>query len=109
MKKLPLTGLSASFFCGALMTANFAFAGEELLVRTDMHFNECPAVISDMLQQLGANSNRVETTTDTGAHYFVELESVAADLHFRCNAVTEQFEVLRVTPGTLELSGATAG
>ncbi|KPB00172.1 hypothetical protein [Ahrensia marina] len=104
MKKLPLIGAGVPVIMSVLMTANIAYAGEELLIRTATHFNDCPAVISTMLQQLGANSNRVRTKIDTGAHYYVTLESHAANLEFRCNAVSELIEVVRVTPGTLQVA-----
>lgn len=81
-------------------------AGEELLTRAAMNFHECPAAISAMLESLGADQNHAQTISDTGAHYFVELESTSANLQFRCNAVTEQIEVAKITPGTLKMSAA---
>ena len=85
----------------SLLVASSAWAGEEILIRNAMMFHECPAVISAMLEKIGADENHVQTVSDTGAHYYVELESTDANLQFRCNAVTEQLEVARVTPGTL--------
>ncbi len=85
----------------SLFAASSAWAGEEILIRNAMTFHECPAVISVMLEKIGADKNHVQTISDTGAHYYVELESIDANLQFRCNAVTEQMEVARVTPGTL--------
>ncbi len=87
-----------ALFCAA---ASPSLAGEELLTRGEMSFHECPAAISAMLKNLGANQRNARTISDTGAHYFVELESTSANLQFRCNAVTEQIEVARITPGTL--------
>lgn len=81
-----------------------AVAGEEILTRNSSSFHECPSAISKMLNHLGANNNNVQTIMDTGAHYYVELSSVEANLQFRCNAVTEQLEIARVTPGTLQLA-----
>lgn len=78
-----------------------AMAGEELLVRSEISFHECPSAITAMLGQLGADQNHTRTISDTGAHYYVELEAAAANLQFRCNAVTEQIEVVRIAPGTL--------
>ena len=85
----------------SLFAASTAWADEEILIRNAMTFHECPAVISVMLEKIGADENHVQTISDTGAHYYVELESIDANLQFRCNAVTEQLEVARVTPGTL--------
>lgn len=85
----------------AVSTGLPAFAAEELLIRSAISFHECPATITKMLDQLGADKNHIHTISDTGAHYYVELEASAANLQFRCNAVTEQIEVARVTPGTL--------
>ena len=90
----------AALLCVAVSTSS-AFAGEELLVRSAMSFDECPAAISAMLNKLGADKNHARTISDTGAHYYVELESTQANLQFRCNAVTEQIEVARISPGSL--------
>ena len=94
------TLVPAALIC-SLFAASTAWAGEEILIRNTMTFHECPAVISLMLEKIGADENHVQTISDTGAHYYVELESIDANLQFRCNAVTEQMEVARVTPGTL--------
>ena len=94
------TFVPAALAC-SLFAAPSAWAGEEILIRNAMTFHECPAVISVMLEKIGADENHVQTISDTGAHYYVELESIDANLQFRCNAVTEQMEVARVTPGTL--------
>ena len=88
----------AALLCGFTSTA---LAGEELLIRGEMSFHECPSAITAMLNKLGANQNHTRTISDTGAHYYVELEAAAANLQFRCNAVTEQIEVAKITPGTL--------
>ena len=94
------TIVPAALLCAALSMSS-AFAEEELLVRSAISFHECQAAISAMLEKLGANQNNARTISDTGAHYFVELESTQANLQFRCNAVTEQIEVARISPGTL--------
>ena len=95
--------VAAGLLCASALPS---LAGEELLTRGAMSFHECPAAISAMLNRLGADQNNAHTISDTGAHYYVELESTSANLKFRCNAVTEQIEIAKITPGTLKMSAA---
>ncbi|MEN0000867.1 MAG: hypothetical protein AAF940_08280 [Pseudomonadota bacterium] len=78
-----------------------AMAGEEILMRTDMAFDACPAAIENMLSGLNADSNHVFLETHTGAHYKIKLVSRDANLVFLCNSVTEQITISRTTPGEL--------
>ena len=66
-----------------------------------MAFHDCPSVIDNMLETLGADRSRVALMTDTGAHYKVKLISTDANLVFLCNAVAQQITVTRTTPGEL--------
>lgn len=94
--------MKTAIFAGLLCLASTdAFSSEEIITRSAMHFADCPATISMMLESLGVDQNSVQTISDTGAHYYVELESVSANLVFRCNAVLEQLEIAKITPGTL--------
>ncbi|MEL6817695.1 MAG: hypothetical protein AAFU69_14180 [Pseudomonadota bacterium] len=92
-----------AFACAAffISSSTSAFAGEEILMRTDMEFHACPGVIENMLDSLGADRSRVALMTDTGAHYKIKLISAEANLVFLCNSVARQITVSRTTPGEL--------
>lgn len=100
----------AGFACAAFFMAltGSAFAEDEILMRQSMAFNQCPSVIEGILQSMQAHGDAVEVTRDTGAHYAVKLKSVDANLLFICNAVSEQIEIARQTPGDYHHQSATA-
>lgn len=88
--------------------AKVAVAGETVLMRKPVDFNQCPSVIEAILGSMNAHSRQTVVVRDTGAHYTVKLKAVEANLVFICNAVTEQIEIKRQVPGDLSTQDETA-
>lgn len=95
----------AAFF---MVLTGSAVAEDEILMRQSMAFNQCPSAIEGILRSMHARGDAVEVTRDTGAHYAVKLKSVDANLLFMCNAVSQQIEIARQTPGDYVDQNATA-
>ena len=102
------------FSCPALCAAAIAVisavntlearAESELIVRAAISFEECPAKIEAFLEHINADEHNVRMLRDTGAHYRLKLIAESSNLVFFCNAVTESIEVMRTTPGELEVA-----
>ena len=90
-------GAMSMLFMGSV----HALADEEVLLRHDLGFSQCRTVVHAFLADYEADPAHVTTEADTGAHYRVKLSSADANLLFRCNAVSQQIAVIRITPGDL--------
>lgn len=100
----------AGFACAAflILPMGAAQADETILMRKSMDFHQCPSVVENILASMHATNQHTVVVRDTGAHYSVKLKAVEANLLFVCNAVTEQIEITRQTPGDLALTDETA-
>jgi hypothetical protein len=87
------------------VSTSWAQAESELIVRSSLAFDACPAKVDAMLTRLDADERNIRVVRDTGAHYSVKLVARSANLVFLCNAVNETIEITRTTPGELNVAG----
>ena len=82
-----------------IMVPNMAYAGEELLVRKTLRFEECKQHITAVPASLGARPDMVSIVRDTGAEFKLKIAAQQANLVIGGNKVSDQMEVYRTTPG----------
>ncbi|MEN0088377.1 MAG: hypothetical protein AAF737_08085 [Pseudomonadota bacterium] len=95
----PIVAGAMAFTMAATLAPNMALAGEELLVRKAVRFEECKQRTLAVPASLGARPDRVTILRDTGAEFQLKIAARQANLVIGCNKVSDQMEVYRTTPG----------
>jgi hypothetical protein len=70
-------------------------AAEEIILRKQLDFEQCPGAVAGMLGSMKARDDQFRTEVNTGALYRVRLDVGQTSLVFRCGKSAGIIEVVR--------------